>query len=77
MTEIMVETELGQANVSKHLKILAQAGIVDRKPEGVSAYYEIVDPLIFDLCEMVCDRLSLRLEIQSQQLKELEAWKHS
>ncbi|MEB3122879.1 MAG: metalloregulator ArsR/SmtB family transcription factor [Snowella sp.] len=77
VTEIMVETELGQANVSKHLKILAQAGMVDRKPEGVSAYYEIVDPLIFDLCEMVCDRLALKLETQSQQLKELEVWKHS
>ncbi len=72
VTEIIEETGLGQANVSKHLKILAQAGIVSRKPQGVSVYYEIAEPLIFELCELVGDRLSLRLELQSQQLKQLE-----
>ena len=39
VTEIMEETGLGQANVSKHLKILAQSGIVSRTPQGVSVYY--------------------------------------
>ncbi|BBC27064.1 ArsR/SmtB family transcription factor [Pseudanabaena sp. ABRG5-3] len=72
VTEIMEATGLGQANVSKHLKILAQAGIVSRTPQGVSVYYEIVEPFIFDLCELVSDRLSVRLEEQSQQLKQLE-----
>ncbi|MBD2465484.1 winged helix-turn-helix transcriptional regulator [Oscillatoria sp. FACHB-1407] len=72
VTEIMEETGLGQANVSKHLKILAQAGIVSRTPQGVSVYYEIAEPFIFDLCELVGDRLSIRLEEQSQQLKQLE-----
>lgn len=72
VTEIMEETGLGQANVSKHLKILAQAGIVSRTPQGVSVYYEIVEPFIFELCELVGDRLSIRLAAQSQQLKQLE-----
>ncbi|MGB3494867.1 MAG: metalloregulator ArsR/SmtB family transcription factor [Elainellaceae cyanobacterium] len=72
VTEIIEETGLGQANVSKHLKILAQAGIVSRTPQGVSVYYEIAEPFIFELCELVGDRLSLRLEAQSQQLKQLE-----
>jgi DNA-binding transcriptional ArsR family regulator len=73
VTEIMQETGLGQANVSKHLKILAQAGVVNRQPQGVSVYYEITDPLVFQLCELVCDRLSIRLEEQSQQLRQLES----
>jgi DNA-binding transcriptional ArsR family regulator len=72
VTEIMEETGLGQANVSKHLKILAQAGIVSRTPQGVSVYYEIAEPFIFELCELVGGRLSTRLEEQSQQLKQLE-----
>ncbi len=71
VTEIMEETDLGQANVSKHLKILAQAGIVSRQPQGVSVYYEIAEPFIFELCELVSDRLSLRLSEQSEQLKQL------
>jgi DNA-binding transcriptional ArsR family regulator len=69
VTEIITETGLGQANVSKHLKILAQAGIVARHPVGVSIYYEIADPLIFELCELVCDRLVVNLQERSQQLK--------
>lgn len=77
VTEIMTATNLGQANVSKHLKILTQAGIVSRHPSGVSVYYKIADPIIFNLCELVCDRLASRLETQSQQLDRLEAWHNS
>jgi DNA-binding transcriptional ArsR family regulator len=77
VTEIIAATELGQANVSKHLKILTQAGIVSRQPVGVSVYYEITDPNIFKICEIVCDRLSIHLETQSQKLTELDSWQTS
>ncbi|WP_026103392.1 ArsR/SmtB family transcription factor [Pseudanabaena sp. PCC 6802] len=72
VSEIMDATGLGQANVSKHLKVLAQAGMVKRQPYGVSVYYEIADPTIFDLCELVCQGLEARLQEQSQQLQQLE-----
>ncbi|MDP5339416.1 MAG: metalloregulator ArsR/SmtB family transcription factor [Nodularia sp. (in: cyanobacteria)] len=78
VTEIITETGLGQANVSKHLKVLAQAGIVKRTPEGVSVIYEIADPILFQLCDLVCDalgersyRLAVRLQEQTQQLSQL------
>jgi DNA-binding transcriptional ArsR family regulator len=73
VTEIIEMTGLGQANVSKHLKAIAQMGMVSRTQIGVSVYYEISDPLIFELCELVCDRLGERLQYQSEQLKQLEA----
>ncbi len=72
VTEIIEETGLGQANVSKHLKILTQAGIVKRQPQGVSVYYQITDPIIFDLCELVCQHLEIQLQEQSQALKSLD-----
>lgn len=71
VSEIIDETGLGQANVSKHLKILAQAGIVQRQPQGVSVYYQIADPIIFDLCELVCRRLKIQLQEQVQILENL------
>lgn len=73
VTEIIDETGLGQANVSKHLKILAQAGIVSRKQQGVCAYYQISNPFIFELCELVCDALSIQFEEQSKHLEELDS----
>jgi len=77
VTEIIAQTGLGQANVSKHLKILTQVGMVVRQPQGVSVYYEIADPSIFQLCEIVCQQLSVRLEEESQYLEALDAFKVS
>lgn len=71
VTQIIMETGLGQANVSKHLKVLAQGGIVKRTPEGVNVIYEITDPILFQICDLVCDRLAVRLEEQTQQLEKL------
>lgn len=62
--EVVEAVEGNQANVSKHLRILLDAGIVSRRAEGTSAIYSIADPAIFDLCDIVCDRLAARIEAQ-------------
>lgn len=46
-----------QANVSKHLRTLYEAGVVSRRPEGTAAYYTMADPSLLQVCEIVCDRL--------------------
>ncbi|MEN9215317.1 MAG: metalloregulator ArsR/SmtB family transcription factor [Gloeomargarita sp. DG02_4_bins_56] len=69
VTEIMTETGLGQANVSKHLKILTQAGMVRRQPQGVQVYYQISDPTLLPMCEMVCQGLQKRLHAQLQEFR--------
>ncbi|MBD2335455.1 helix-turn-helix transcriptional regulator [Calothrix sp. FACHB-156] len=67
--EIAEATGLGQANLSKHLKVLTQAGILSRQPKGTSAFYEIADPMIFELCDLACDRISERILQQVESLK--------
>lgn len=71
VNEIIAETELGQANVSKHLKMLTQAGLLTREQRGVSVYYEIANPMLFEVCDRVCDALSIQVEQQSDQLEKL------
>ncbi|MBW4588974.1 metalloregulator ArsR/SmtB family transcription factor [Aetokthonos hydrillicola Thurmond2011] len=73
VTEIIETTGLGQANVSKHLKILTHAGIVCRQQQGSCVYYQISNPFIFELCELVCNSLTMQIEHQNQQLEELRA----
>ena len=63
--ELVEATQTSQANVSKHLKIMWQAGILTRRSAGTSAYYRIEDDMIFELCNLVCDRLSTRIEQQA------------
>jgi DNA-binding transcriptional ArsR family regulator len=55
-------TGLTQANVSRHLQTLAEAGILGRRKEGLSVIYFIADPGIFDLCRHVCGSLKRRIE---------------
>lgn len=70
-TELSEATGLGQANLSKHLKMLTEAEILSRQPQGVAIYYEIQDPMIFELCELVCDRLYARMQQKTETFKRL------
>jgi ArsR family transcriptional regulator len=46
-----------QANISRHLQTLADAGLLARRKEGLQVFYSIADPSIFPLCELVCGSL--------------------
>jgi ArsR family transcriptional regulator len=46
-----------QPNVSKHLKLMQDAGVIDRRQEGNVAYYSIVDKSVFEICDVVCESL--------------------
>jgi DNA-binding transcriptional ArsR family regulator len=50
-----------QQNVSKHLGVLAQAGIVGRRKEGNLSLHRIVDDSVFELCEQICGSLQRQL----------------
>lgn len=47
-----------QANVSKQLAILRDAGFLAREQRGTSALYSIGDKMVMQLCKLVCDRLN-------------------
>ena len=51
--DIVAATGSTQANVSKHLALLAAAGILQREKDGQCVYYGIKDPLVMRLCELV------------------------
>lgn len=52
--ELVNALDGNQPNVSKHLAILHDAGLVSRRREATSVYYEIADPMVFKLCDLVC-----------------------
>ena len=57
VTELVEETEFGQANVSKHLQLLHTLGFVSRRKEGLFVYYALADKSVFQLCDVMCGRL--------------------
>ena len=60
--EIVEIVGSSQANVSKHLQILTQAGVIDRRKEGTSVIYSMADKSVFDLCRTVCNRIASNLK---------------
>jgi len=50
------------ANISRHLAMLAQYGLVSRESRGTSAYYRIADQSIYELCDMVCGNVARHAE---------------
>lgn len=50
------------ANVSRHLTLLTQHGLVARETRGNSAYYSIADPSIYQLCDLVCGNIARQIE---------------
>jgi DNA-binding transcriptional ArsR family regulator len=70
VTAVVDKTGLSQALVSKHLKLLTIAGVVQRRPEGSLVFYEVNDKAVFKL---MAQAEKLLLASRRQQLDALAA----
>lgn len=66
--ELVDETDLGQANVSKHLRMLHSLGFVRRRKEGLHVYYSLADQSVFQLCDVMCGRLEAEMRTRRKLL---------
>ena len=55
------------ANISRHLALLAQHGLVWRETRGNSAYFRITDPSVYALCDLVCGNIARQHERTADQ----------
>jgi DNA-binding transcriptional ArsR family regulator len=55
-----------QPNVSKHLRVLQEAGLIGRRQSGTTVYCFVADPTVFDLCDVVCSALHTRMSAQAR-----------
>jgi DNA-binding transcriptional ArsR family regulator len=64
--EIAEQLDTSQQNVSKHLAVLTDAGILARRKDGNRHCYRIADESVLGICEQVCGGLQLQIaELQS------------
>lgn len=66
VTELQEATELGQANVSRHLALLHELGFVHRRREGLYTYYKLADRDVLRLCDIMCGRLEAEASARRQ-----------
>ena len=60
--ELQAALGASQQNLSKHLGILHDAGMVSRAKHGNRSVYAISDPGVFELCDQVCGGLRRQLQ---------------
>jgi DNA-binding transcriptional ArsR family regulator len=73
VSELVEATGAGQANVSKHLGILLDSGLVARRKKGLNVFYRVADPSIFEMCETVCSSLGERLTAHREAIRAFSA----
>lgn len=61
VTALAERLDAGQQNVSKHLAVLTDSGMLARRKDGTHVYYRIADEAVFALCEQVCGSLQAQL----------------
>jgi len=66
VTQLTTKVGSSQPNVSKHLKLLLDGGMIGRRQQGNNVYYSIIDKTIFDLCEIVCGSLEERFRAKAE-----------
>ncbi len=69
VTRLVEELDANQPNVSKHLNMLLEGGLVNRRKEGTSSLYSIADPLLFTLCDLMCKSTTERTRQELESLQ--------
>ena len=63
--ELAAATGQSHQNTSKHLRILAEGGLVGCRREGIYAYYRVTDPTLPGLCMIVCGQIERGGELEA------------
>ncbi|MFO1413197.1 MAG: metalloregulator ArsR/SmtB family transcription factor [Burkholderiales bacterium] len=71
VSAIVAATGATQTNVSRHLAMMLQAGVVTRRREGNTVYYRVDDADFVEICRTVCVRIASRIEDQKPLRREL------
>lgn len=66
---LIESTGFSQSHISRQLGQLQRSGLVRSVREGTRLTYELADPLVHDLCNLVQGHLRQRLEQQLQLLQ--------
>lgn len=71
VTNIVAATGATQTNVSRHLALMREAGVVNSRREGTTVYYRVIDPEFVEICRNVCVQIAGRIDARQPLRKDL------
>ena len=71
VSAIVSATGASQTNVSRHLALMYQAGVVRRRREGSTVFYGVADPEFVSICRSVCVQIAGRIDAAAPLARDL------
>ena len=71
-TQLTQKIRISKANLSQHMSILIEKGVVLSRREGINVYYKLSDDRITKACDLMRDVLIKNLEQNSHILKDIK-----
>ena len=72
-TEIMQNVKMSKANLSQHMGVLTQKGVVTARKEGINVFYKISDKRIIKACDLMREVLIKVLEDETKFISNLKS----
>ena len=76
VSELVRETGFSQANVSKHLRVLREEGLVTFRRSQRNVYYTLAGDFTEKVCNLVCSSLEERATIDRKLLERYRSNRH-
>ncbi len=54
VSHLLGAIDVSQPNMSRHLSVLYQAGVVDKRRSGAQIFYRIANDSVVSICKAVC-----------------------
>ena len=70
VTELAGALEISQSNLSQHLSIMRQKGVVTTRREGLNIFYRLSNPKIIKACDLMRQALLEHLETGAKLVRE-------
>ncbi len=66
VSQLAEDIGTSQPNVSKHLRLLIEGGLVARRQERTTVFVSVADPSVFELCRTVCGGIEEHLQAKAR-----------
>ncbi len=71
-SQLLAKIKISKANLSQHMSILVQKGVVNARRQGTRIFYQLSDERITQACDLMREVLIRRLEENNRFLKNLK-----
>lgn len=71
VTQLIQELGMKQSNISQHLKVLFQSGVVKRRKQGTQTFYLIADPKVIQICRQLSRSMIKELSENAEKMMQI------